>query len=137
MALIVRSLLYKSSSSVTFGLDAILNGDWEQRGQEFDDAITRHILSENNPPEHPSYEEQIRAKTSREVQEETDTPAPDEGGAIEEARASDLSNLPEADRQEFKDKFDYSFVNKDLKKTVEKVEKLIKGKIKCNINVTK
>jgi len=31
---------------------------------------------------------------------------------------------------QFKEKFDYSFVNKDLKKTVEKVEKLIKGKIK-------
>ena len=31
---------------------------------------------------------------------------------------------------QFKDKFDYSFVNKDLKKTVEKVEKLIKRKIK-------
>ena len=31
---------------------------------------------------------------------------------------------------QFKDKFDYSFVNKDLKKTLEKVEKLIKRKIK-------
>ena len=31
---------------------------------------------------------------------------------------------------QFKDKFDYSFVNKDLKKTIEKVEKLIKRKIK-------
>ena len=31
---------------------------------------------------------------------------------------------------QFKDKFDYSFVNKDLKKTVEKVEKLIKRNIK-------
>ena len=31
---------------------------------------------------------------------------------------------------QFKEKFDYSFVNKDLKKTVEKVEKLIKRKIK-------
>lgn len=97
---------YRRNSRQISGLDAILNGDWEQRGQAFDDAITSHILSENTPPQHPSYEEQIRAKTSRAVQEETDTPKPDEGGAIEEARASDLSNLREADRQEFKDKFD-------------------------------
>ena len=31
---------------------------------------------------------------------------------------------------QYKDKFDYAFINKDLKKTVEKVEKLIKRKIK-------
>ena len=31
---------------------------------------------------------------------------------------------------EYKDKFNYTFINKDLEKTVTKVEKLIKGKIK-------
>ena len=31
---------------------------------------------------------------------------------------------------QYKEKFDHSFINKDLKKTVEKVEKLIKRKIK-------
>tara|TARA_Y100001970_G_scaffold183162_1_gene222771 strand:- start:8053 stop:8634 length:582 start_codon:yes stop_codon:yes gene_type:complete len=31
---------------------------------------------------------------------------------------------------QFKEKFDYSFINKDLNKTVDKVEKLIKRKIK-------
>ena len=31
---------------------------------------------------------------------------------------------------QYKEKFDYSFINKDLNKTVDKVEKLIKGKIK-------
>ena len=31
---------------------------------------------------------------------------------------------------QYKDKFDYAFINKDLQKTVEKVEKLIKRKIK-------
>ena len=31
---------------------------------------------------------------------------------------------------EYKDKFNYTFINKDLEKTVSKVEKLIKGKIK-------
>ena len=31
---------------------------------------------------------------------------------------------------QYKDKFDYAFINKNLKKTIEKVEKLIKGKIK-------
>ena len=31
---------------------------------------------------------------------------------------------------EYKEKFDYSFINKDLNKTIEKVEKLIKRKLK-------
>ena len=31
---------------------------------------------------------------------------------------------------EYKEKFDYSFINKNLNKTVDKVEKLIKEKIK-------
>ena len=31
---------------------------------------------------------------------------------------------------EYKEKFDHSFINKDLNKTVDKVEKLIKRKIK-------
>ena len=31
---------------------------------------------------------------------------------------------------DYKEKFDYTFVNKNLNKTIEKVEKLIKGKIK-------
>ena len=31
---------------------------------------------------------------------------------------------------DYKEKFDYTFVNKNLNKTIEKVEKLIKRKIK-------
>jgi len=97
---------FRKNSNQISGLDAILNGDWDEGGQNLEDAVTSHILSENTPPKEPTYEEQIKTATSKEAYEATDTPIPDEGGAEQELEATKLSNLSEETQQEFKDKVD-------------------------------
>jgi len=91
----------RKTSNRTSALDSVLNGDWTADRGELENAISSSFFDENKPDTLPSYKEQIAAVTEREPREEANLPTDDEGGAKDEAEATQFSNLSDDQKAEF------------------------------------